>query len=224
MYKILIGLSLFLILYLCSQETIVPYYETNKYYPELSIFETDEPLLNLIEESQSVVNWIPWPERYLWDKPNARTDDKPNTQTWTVFPFYGYGKWSERNCSLCPKTAAMLKQIPNLRTAGFSKLAPNTVLSQHKGWAKLANHVLRSHLLLTDNNIGSCYLTVNGKNLNHKYGKWVTFDDSLTHYATNNDIQDRIVLLIDIERPKDIPLGFSNIQESSELETFIANR
>ena len=51
----------------------------------------------------------------------------------------------------------------------------------------------------------------------HKQFKWTIFDDSETHYAGNLSNTDRIVLIIDITRPKSIKNGTSEIGHSSEL-------
>ena len=53
-----------------------------------------------------------------------------------------------RCCKACPQTYDLLRQIPNIRTALFSRLGPQTTLSNHRGWADLSNHVLRIHLPL----------------------------------------------------------------------------
>jgi Aspartyl/Asparaginyl beta-hydroxylase len=39
-------------------------------------------------------------------------------------------------------------QLPTARTALFSRLGAGTRISSHRGWAELANHVLRCHLSL----------------------------------------------------------------------------
>lgn len=56
---------------------------------------------------------------------------------WTVFPFlhtfpaYDPSKsvWVDSTCSYCPRTAALLKSLPGIRTALFSRLGPGTAVS-----------------------------------------------------------------------------------------------
>lgn len=55
----------------------------------------------------------------------------------------------------------------------------------------------------------------------HRQFKWLIFDDSKTHYAENMSNKDRIVLIIDIERPKNIKTGSSQIGDTSELKELI---
>jgi hypothetical protein len=113
-----------------------------------------------------LLQWVPWPEDHF-----STPNDYGNTKDWTVFPlvhtFPAYEpskmKWVASTCAQCPKTANLLKLLPSLRTALFSKLGPGTKLSSHTGWADLANYVLRSHLCLQIPSDGSCGLIVNGE-------------------------------------------------------------
>jgi aspartyl/asparaginyl beta-hydroxylase (cupin superfamily) len=56
----------------------------------------------------------------------------------------------------------------------------------------------------------------------HSEGEWIIFDDSKLHFAENNTAGDRIVLIMDIVRPERIPLGTSNVQDTTELKSIIA--
>lgn len=72
--------------------------------------------------------WVPWPEDHF------TTPNDYNSKDWTVFPlvytFPAYEEksktWVPSTCARCPRTVNLLKQIPNLRTALFSKLGPGT--------------------------------------------------------------------------------------------------
>jgi hypothetical protein len=57
-------------------------------------------------------------------------------------------EWVKASEEACPKTVALLKSLPGIRTALFSRLGPKTTLSVHQGWGSLANYVLRCHLPL----------------------------------------------------------------------------
>lgn len=69
--------------------------------------------------------------------------------------------WIESTCSRCPTTSALLRRVPNIRTALFSRLGGGSRISGHRGWADLANHVLRCHLPLKVPSDGPCGLWVN---------------------------------------------------------------
>ena len=83
---------------------------------------SDFPFTKILEE-----NWKPilkeykeiprekirlWHEKHLYQK------------EWGVFGLYGFGKKIPENCKLCPETARLVEQIPNLFMAGFSILGP----------------------------------------------------------------------------------------------------
>jgi aspartyl/asparaginyl beta-hydroxylase (cupin superfamily) len=51
--------------------------------------------------------------------------------------------------------------------------------------------------------------------------KIVVFDDSKLHFAENNGNHDRIVLILDIERPSFVKKGTSDVEDTSELTQFI---
>jgi aspartyl/asparaginyl beta-hydroxylase (cupin superfamily) len=62
---------------------------------------------------------------------------------------------------------------------------------------------------------------VNGVEAYHRLGEIVVFDDSLPHKAYNNSEQDRVVLIVDLERPEHLPLGSAKGTSSPELINLI---
>ena len=129
--------------------------------------------------------FVPWPEFYLHGK------------GWVVFGLVHFAQYIEQNCRLCPVTTTLLKQVPDLRTAGFSLLEPYTVIKPHKGKTK---NIVRCHLGISIPN--GCGLKVAGVTKRWREGKCLIFDDTSEHSAWNRSSQSRIVLLIDTERPK----------------------
>ena len=115
----------------------------------------DLPALRTLRDSHSVVlaelerledpMLFNWPEQNLYDGVGEQ---------WKVLPFlYTFpgndptkSVWMDRFCEMCPETTKLLRAIPGIRTALFSRMGPQTRLSAHRGWADLANHVLRLHL------------------------------------------------------------------------------
>jgi hypothetical protein len=171
--------------------------------------------------------WIEWPEYDLWN--NNNKDDKHinkniHTASWNVIPLMAFSKWSNTNTKFFPKTVSELKNIKGLVSAGFSKLGPQTTLKLHKGWGDLSNNVLRCHLGIIVPNF-KCKIFVVGSDTDMMYqeeGKWIVFDDSLYHSASNeHKTKDRIILLLDIKRPDNILKGESDVKNSSELNNFI---
>ena len=186
-------------------------------YPELkniNYLTIKNELTNYIQQQNK--NWMEWPEYDLWKNKKA--------SSWKIIPLMAFGKWSDKNTKNFPKTASQLKNIKGLVSAGFSKLGPNTTLKLHKGWGDLSNNVLRCHLGLIVPKL-KCKIFVLGLSNDMMYqqeGKWIIFDDSLYHSASNEDeLNDRIILLLDINRPKNVFKGESDIKNSLELNNFI---
>ena len=135
------------------------------------------------------------------------------------FSFYAFGFWIKKNCDKCPIIYNLIKKIPGLKTASLSRLTPGTKLEPHHGWAKLSNYVLRCQYgIICDNN---CILGCENDIVDVKENKIIVFDDSKLHYAQNNGKKDRIILILDIERPKNVELGKSDVTDTSELKGFI---
>lgn len=171
-------------------------------------------VMSLQENTTNTNNWKEWPEKYLY------CDSSPDS--WKIFPFFAFGIWVSDNCNKCPYIYDYIKNIPKLKLATLSKLKPKTKLNIHQGWASHSNHVIRCHygIVVPDN---LCYIYVQdnttGKNQKkyHKNFEWLVFDDSKLHYASNESEIERIVLILDIERPTDIEIGKSDIGDSKEL-------
>jgi len=195
------------------------FYEWSSIYPELGVFL---PMMDEIQHElqESNLVWKEWPERYLY----------PKNASWTVIPFCATFpgndpaamKWNPYFVDKFPVVCELLRRIPGLRTAGFSKLGPHTSLQFHKGWADLSNHVLRCHLPIQVP-VGDivCGVLCDGNIQFHKRGEWVVFDDSKRHKAFNHSDEERTVLLLDIQRPDSVPKGTSTVMMSGELHTFL---
>jgi len=181
-------------------------------------------------------NWTEWPEKNLY----------PDVGEWKIFPFFVFGNWILSNCKKCPIITKFLKNIQGLKVAALSKLSSNMKLYPHTGWASHSNNVIRCHygLIVPE---GCYVSVSNGDvplyNMPDEYKlkqypnkiveisnneiieeirfikqfEWTIFDDSKNHYAHNMSKNDRIVLIIDIERPKNIKTGVAVLGDTSEL-------
>lgn len=118
---------------------------------------------------------------------------------WKTFALFGFGYRAELNCQMCPKTTAILEKIPNLQTAFFSILAPGKHVPRHKGVTK---GFVRCHLgLIVPQEKEKCYMDVNGTKCVWEEGHAFMFDDTFPHEVYNDTKEERVVLLIDVERP-----------------------
>jgi beta-hydroxylase len=125
-------------------------------------------------------NFVPWKEKFLYN------------QGWDIFGLYYEGFKLRGNCFKCPNTTRIVEEIPGLRTAGFSRMAPGTIIKPHVGYT---SKVLRCHLGLVTP--VECGLRVGSKQYNWDVGKAFVFDDTIEHEAWNHSDKERIILLID---------------------------
>jgi hypothetical protein len=181
------------------------YFDIYKLYPELTIINKNHNII--LEELNGIKDkdpklWHYWIENEL-----------------KVFPFYFFGKWASIAKRLCPQTFSILQKIPKLKTAAFSCLEPNKQIQPHKGWADLANYVLRCHygLIVPEN----CGCVCDNFVVYHKNRNWLVFDDSKMHSSFNYSTKNRIIFIIDMERPYNIPIGTSKVAYKTELMDFI---
>jgi beta-hydroxylase len=157
-----------------------------------------------------------------------------HTAQWKTFLFKS-GKFIEANCRLAPRTADLLRRIPNLYTAFFSILDPHQHIAPHFGYYK---GFLRYHLgiiIPNDNADGCCYLRINANPADNarrernlidkgvtyywKNGEGVMFDDTFLHDAHNDSDEVRVVLWLDVARRLPWHLHLFN-----KLVLFIAHR
>lgn len=131
-----------------------------------------------------------------------------HSQKWRAFFLWGMGEELKGNTARCPKTAALLRQVPGLRSAWFSILAPNYKIKPHRGITK---GVLRSHLgLIVPKRWQHCRMIVGGESVRWREGKCFVFDDSMLHQVWNRTSEERAILLFDFDRPMRWPASALN--------------
>jgi len=138
-------------------------------------------------EQLTPADFVEWPEKYLYGK------------GWDIFGLYAFGIKIGQNCGLCPRTTQLVEGIPDLKSAGFSALAPDTHITPHTGYP---DGLLRCHLgLLVPLD---CALRVGPETRTWQEGRCLVFDDTTEHEAWNRSTQRRIVLLLDFKAPEGV--------------------
>lgn len=135
-------------------------------------------------------------------RPAAKNDDAGFNsffkKGWKRF----YLKWYEAKhpsaIEFCPKTVALLAQVPEVKAAMFTELPPGAKLNEHRD--PYAGS-LRFHMGLSTPNDDRCFINVNQQNYSWRDGEGVVFDETYLHWAINNTDKTRIILMCDIERP-----------------------
>jgi beta-hydroxylase len=119
--------------------------------------------------------------------------------SWKTFVLNIFGDRFEPNCRRCPQTARLLEQVPSLRNAGFSILAPHYRIPPHRG---PTNGIVRIHLALKiPADSENCWIRVDDRVLHWKQGESIVFDDYYEHEVQNNTDEERVVLFFDVDRP-----------------------
>jgi aspartyl/asparaginyl beta-hydroxylase (cupin superfamily) len=127
------------------------------------------------------------------------TDD----DRWKTFFIYGYGFEAKLGVEMCPQTAALMREIPGMKTAMISILSPRKHILDHRGPYK---GVLRYHLgLIVPEDAASCRIRVGDDYRHWEAGKSMIFDDTFNHEVWNDTNETRVVLFVDVMRPLPFP-------------------
>ena len=124
---------------------------------------------------------------------------------WKRFYLKWYGDAHPSAERLCPRTTALLREIPGVSAAMFATLPPGAVLNPHRD--PYAGS-LRYHLGLVTPNDDRCHIVVDGQPYSWRDGEGVIFDETYIHRAENGTDVERLILFCDVARP--MRLGFAH--------------
>lgn len=117
---------------------------------------------------------------------------------WSKFYLTWYGNRINSAEQLCPKTVALLKQVPSVNGAMFSYLPAGSQLTRHLDPLACS---LRYHLGLVTPNTDNCFINVDNQVHSWRDGKPLLFDETYLHFVKNNTDQGRLILMCDVDRP-----------------------
>lgn len=121
---------------------------------------------------------------------------------WRKVPLWSHGIAHEEHLARCPRTAAVLAELPLCRALGmayFSEIAGGTDVKAHFG---PTNARLRYHLGLDVPEGGQPYLAVADGRYQWSEGKVLAFDDGYIHAVRHGEGPPRGVLIVDIYHPE----------------------
>ena len=125
-----------------------------------------------------------------------------HSMDWSVYSLWHDGSPVPAHQAACPKTSAVLDQLPMCEIPGyapgayFSVLKPRTRLPAHTGTTNTRSIV---HLPLVVPE--GCRFRVGSQTRSWEKGKAWVFDDTIEHDARNESDQIRIILIFDIWNP-----------------------
>ncbi len=180
--------------YFFSKDTQSAYIDVTK-FPELKILQDNWEMIR--DEAVALNN-------SAQIKASADLDDLGFNSFfrtgWKRFYLKWYGANLKSAEQLCPKTLALINQLPNVKGAMFTMLPPGARLVKHRD--PYAGS-LRYHLGLITPNSDECYISVDGQKYSWRDGEAVMFDETFIHYAENKTDHNRIILFLDVKRPVD---------------------
>jgi ornithine lipid ester-linked acyl 2-hydroxylase len=160
-----------------------------------------EEVARLLEDREALPNF----QDISKDQIEITDDDD-----WKTFFLYGFGFEAKLGVELCPRTAALMQQIPGMKTAMFSILSPRKHILDHRGPYK---GVLRYHLgLIVPRDAEDCRIRVGDEVRHWEEGQSMIFDDTYNHEVWNDTDETRVVLFVDVLRP--LPSPWSQINRA----------
>ena len=122
---------------------------------------------------------------------------------WKTVWLYGFGYRSEIVSRLCPVTARVIDEVPELKSALFSMLGPGKHIPPHRGVYK---GLINYHLgLINPDDPAKAHMRVGTEHFFWETGKSVVFDDTNEHEVWNESDQERVVLFLQFHRPMRFP-------------------
>jgi beta-hydroxylase len=177
-----------------------PYLDVKEHFPQHEVLQNNwkiirEELEEVLKDEESVPKFheVDGIQRFISARDNV---------AWRTFIIKAYDKWIEANAAKVPKTAALLRDMPQITSAMFSILDGGKHIPPHMGFFK---GVLRYHLGLMVPNDAPCYILVGGKKYDWKEGEDVLFDDTYMHEVWNKSTGRRVVFFCDVYREKGLP-------------------
>lgn len=179
-------------MYLFSKVPTTPFLDRRQ-FPELDLFKDNWQVIR--EEAQELL-------RQGEVKGTQNSDDLGFNsffkRGWKRF----YLKWYKHELAsaqeLCPKTMALIRQVPCINAAMFTFLPSGGVLNEHRD--PYAGS-LRYHLGIITPNNDACYIEVDGIRYSWRDGEDVLFDETYIHSAANDTSVDRLIFFCDVARP-----------------------
>ena len=118
---------------------------------------------------------------------------------WKTFFLYGFGSPLPKNCAQAPVTASIIAKVPKVHTAWISILTPGYHIPPHTGVTK---GILRAHMgLILPKDRENCRIRSGDQWKTWEEGKIFVLDDTYEHEVRNDTDEDRVVLLLDFNRP-----------------------
>lgn len=171
-----------------------PFAETSEFPHLLEIEKNWEHILAEIQEILKQREAIPTFHEVSPDQKKISKGDN-----WRTFFLYGFGDPLPKNSKQAPITTRSIEHAEKLQTAWFSILAPGYHIPHHRGVTK---GILRYHLgLIIPKDYEKCRIRVGEEIRPWQVGKGFVIDDTFDHEVWNDTDDERVILIVDFDRP-----------------------
>ena len=176
----------------------VPFPEVAQFCPKLRALELN--FITIKQEFAQIENKLDRiPAYHDLDRMQQRIyAPSGSSQKWRVLFLEAMGRKSFRNIALCPRTAQLVAEIPNVFQCCFSILeAGKSIPAHHSPY----NGYLRYHIGVSIPSVAAPAMRVGNEWVQWAEGVGFVFDDTLEHEIVNKSSSTRAILIVDIERP-----------------------
>ena len=184
-----------------------PFFDVDATYPSLRVLDRNFPVIReeltaVLQDEERIPRYheISRAETYI-----SGTVDP--ARSWRVFMLAHVSGAIPTNQARCPRTSALLGQVPGLLQAFFSILDPGKSIPAHDG-PYLG--YLRYHLALQVPRVDPPSMRVKDQVHTWREGHSILFDDSWNHQVYNTSPERRVVLIVDVVRPMGWPYSMMN--------------
>jgi hypothetical protein len=214
--NIFVYIGIFLIIFIISVSLLIFAPKSKNYYKK-STFPNLEYINNinqLIKDEfykiKNCDNWVKYP------------DSKNINGNCEIWPLYMFDIESKSRTLLNKDIYDIIKTIPDIKSCLFIKIDSNSEISKNILWKDLSNETLRCLIILdSPNDSEKCCVWVNGEIKKIINNELLIFDGSKEHSIFNKTKSPLHMMIIDIKRPSDAPIGTSKIEYSDEVYSFI---
>jgi aspartyl/asparaginyl beta-hydroxylase (cupin superfamily) len=144
---------------------------------------------------------VPISQYMSWADPNAYSGGWAILILFTKYPRWDYGKQMEANRISCPKTWALVKDLPDKVMVGYSYQAPKTHVYPHRDLVDegvLQEHSVRCHMGIKVPT-GKAPIRAGTEVKQYEEGRWLGFDGvKFEHEAGNLSDETRITLCVEL--------------------------
>jgi len=183
------------------------FYDIDKTYPSLRILDQNYDVIR--GEMEGVLAYRDrLPHYHELDARETYISGTINPEkAWKVFMLQCIVGAPKNNQAKCPRTTALIQQIPNVYQAFFSILDPGKSIPAHCGTYL---GYLRYHLGLRVPKNNPPSMRVKDQFHTWEERRSLLFDDSLNHEVYNQSDDLRVVLIVDVLRPMPLHLHAAN--------------